>query len=60
MQFDGFIERIEFRISQGFRYSVVWQLSQADVAFGQYWQLTDGDDAYAPYSVLGTTTVLCY
>lgn len=60
MQFDGFIEQIQFRIAEGFRWSVTWQLSQADVAAGQYWQLTDGADAYAPYSVLDSTTILAY
>jgi len=60
IEFDGFIEQIQFNISAGFRWSVSWQLSQADVAAGQFWQLTDGDDAYEAYSVLGTTTVLGY
>jgi len=60
IQFDGFIEQISFEITEGFRWRATWQLSQADVAAGQVWQLTDGNDAYAPYSVLGTTTVLGY
>lgn len=60
IEFEGFIEQIAFEIAEGFRWRITWGLSQADVAAGVYWQLTNGDDAYAPYSVLGTTTVLGY
>ncbi|HET6498352.1 MAG TPA: hypothetical protein VFH17_04820 [Coriobacteriia bacterium] len=51
------IERIEWTI-QGGLWQVVWQLSPADSVL--YWHVSDGSDEFAPFAVLGVSTVLAY
>ncbi len=52
------IEHIEIFIDEEFRWRIEWQLSPADPTL--YWHVTNGADEFAPYAVLGLTTVLSY
>ncbi len=55
---DYWIRQISLDISEDFRWRVVYGLSPAETV--KYWHVSDGADEYAPYAVLGTTTVLGY
>lgn len=55
---DYILQGIEWQISEDFRWMAYWTLWPADPT--RYWQLTTGSDDYAPYSVLGTSTILGY
>lgn len=59
MEGEYHIGHIQINVSSDeFRWSVVWELSPADMT--KYWHVSDGADAFAAYAVLGTTTVLAY
>lgn len=55
---DYHVEHIAWNISATFRWRVTLRLSPADPT--TYWHVSDGSDEYAPYAVLGVTTVLAY
>jgi len=55
---DYWIRQIDIRISETFRWQVTYGLSPAETTL--YWHISDGADEYAPFAVLGTTTVLAY
>jgi len=52
------VQGIEIQISEEFRWQFIWTLWPSDPV--KYWHLTDGSDQFAPYSILGTSTVLAY
>lgn len=58
MSGDYNVKHIEISIDEEFRWRIEWQLSPADPT--KYWHVTNGDDEFAPYAVLGLTTVLSY
>ena len=55
---DYWIRQIAIDIDELFRWRVVYGLSPAETT--KYWHVSDGSDEYAPYAVLGTSTVLAY
>ncbi|RJQ04815.1 MAG: hypothetical protein C4551_10065 [Bacillota bacterium] len=52
------VQCIEVLISEEFRWQFIWTLWPSDPT--KYWHVTNGDDEFAPYAVLGETTVLGY
>lgn len=55
---DYWIRQISIDIDEEFRWRVVYGLSPAETTL--YWHISDGTDEYAPFAVLGTSTVLAY